>query len=601
MTRIDEMNQLFNERDAIYDRISLQSGLSDLAFRILYYIRIEKNREWLQSEIADTYFLSRKSVNSAVEKLTKEGYVLLSSNPGKGNRKTMRLTEQGTEFCKRWIDPIIEADNQSFLKLDVQEQDIYLKLERKALALFKEENFESRPAGREEIMKKEVVRISDHFTFKRIFRITIAPILMMVFSSLYSVVDGFFVSNYAGKNAFTAVNLIFPVIMIVAGIGFMFGTGGSAFVSALLGKKEEEKAKKAFSMTVYFAFLFGLALSIIIFFCIEPIVRALASINEDTSEETIKASILYGRIMMGGECLYILQNTFQSFFSVAEKPGLGFLFTLFAGLTNMLFDFLFIGVLKYGIIGAATASLMGMAVGSIGPFIYFSINKKNQIHLGFPEINIKDLLQIMSNGSSEFVSNISASVVSMVFNIQLLRLIGENGVSAYGIIMYVSFIFMAIFLGYSIGMAPAVGYNYGAENKDELKNILHKSIFIIGITGIFMIGLSEAMAIPFSKIFSSGSEELEKVASTAMRIYSISYLFCGFSIYGSSFFTALNNGLISALISIIRTLGFQLICVIIFPMLMGVNGIWWSMVIAETGSFLMTVLFLSGKRKRYGY
>lgn len=450
-------------------------------------------------------------------------------------------------------------------------------------------------------MKKEAVRISDHFTFKRIFKMTIAPILMMVFSSLYSVVDGFFVSNFAGKNAFTAVNLIFPVIMIVAGIGFMFGTGGSAFVSALLGKKEEEKAQKAFSMTIYFAFLFGLVLSMIIFFCIDPIVHGLASINESTSEETIQSAILYGRIMMAGECFYILQNAFQSFFSVAEKPALGFIFTLFAGLANMFFDFLFVGVLKLGISGAAAASLIGMAVGSIGPFLYFTINRKNLIHLGRPEANIKDLLQIMSNGSSEFISNISTSIVSMVFNIQLLRLLGENGVSAYGIIMYVSFIFMAIFLGYSIGMAPAVGYNYGANNKAELKNILRKSLLIIGITGGVMVGLSEAMAIPFSRIFSSGSEELQQVASTAMRIYSISYLFCGFSIYGSSFFTALNNGMISALISILRTLGFQLVSVIILPLAIGVNGIWLSMVVAEIGSFFMTIIFLLIKKKRYSY
>ncbi len=450
-------------------------------------------------------------------------------------------------------------------------------------------------------MKKEAVRISDHFTFKRIFKMTIAPILMMVFSSLYSVVDGFFVSNFAGKNAFTAVNLIFPVIMIVAGIGFMFGTGGSAFVSALLGKKEEEKAQKAFSMTIYFAFLFGLVLSMIVFFCIDPIVHGLASINESTSEETIQSAILYGRIMMAGECFYILQNAFQSFFSVAEKPALGFIFTLFAGLANMFFDFLFIGILKLGISGAAAASLMGMAVGSIGPFLYFTINRNNLIHLGRPEANIKDLLQIMSNGSSEFISNISTSTVSMVFNIQLLRFLGENGVSAYGIIMYVSFIFMAIFLGYSIGMAPAVGYNYGANNKAELKNILRKGLLIIGITGGVMVGLSEAMAIPFSRIFSSGSEELQQVASTAMRIYSISYLFCGFSIYGSSFFTALNNGMISALISILRTLGFQLVSVIILPLAIGVNGIWLSMVVAEIGSFFMTIIFLLIKKKRYSY
>lgn len=389
--------------------------------------------------------------------------------------------------------------------------------------------------------------------------------------------------------------------MIVAGIGFMFGTGGSAFVSALLGKQKQEDAKKAFSMTIYAAFLFGLVTSLIVFFLLDYIILAFAKFNADTSQEMIQDAILYGKIMMAGECFYIVQNTFQTFFAVAEKPGMGFLFTVLAGLTNMIGDFILIGVLKLGIPGAAAASLLGMIVGSVGPFIYFLLKKDLSIHLGKPEFNLKDLLKIMSNGSSEFVSNISASVVSMVFNIQLLRLIGENGVSAYGIIMYISFIFNAIFLGYSIGVAPIVGYNFGAQNHQELKNVLKKSLIIILITSFVMLGLSELLAGPFSKMFSSGSKELEEIATQAMRIYSISYLFCGFSIFGSSFFTALNNGLISALISILRTLGFQLCFVILFPIFFQVKGIWFSIVAAEIASFLMTFLFLLFKRKKYGY
>lgn len=448
---------------------------------------------------------------------------------------------------------------------------------------------------------KNAVHISDHFTFSKIFKMTIAPIMMMVFASIYSVVDGFFVSSYAGKSSFTAVNLIMPVIMIVAGIGFMFGTGGSAYVSALLGRKEEEKAKQTFSMIIYSAAIIGVIVSIIVFFLIDPIVRAFASFNNETSAEMIEQAILYGRIMIGGSVLYILQNTFQSFFAVAEKTFLGFFFTLAAGLTNTLFDFLFIGVLKWGVAGAAAASLMGMFVASAGPIIYFLVNKKNCIYLGKPLWNLRDLLNVAGNGSSEFVSNISGSIVSIVFNIQLLRFLGENGVSAYGIIMYVNYVFIAMYLGYSVGMAPAVGYNFGAENKDELKNIFHKSLIIISSFAIVMVGLSEAMASPFSKIFSSGSAELEELATNAMRIYSICYLFCGFSIYGSSFFTALNDGLISAIISLARTLGFQLICVIVLPLIFGVNGVWWSMVIAEAGSFIMTIVFWITKQKKYGY
>lgn len=445
------------------------------------------------------------------------------------------------------------------------------------------------------------VHISDNFTFKKIFKITIAPILMMVVSSIYSVVDGFFIANFASQSSFSAVNLIMPVIMIVAGIGFMFGTGGSAYVSALLGRGDKEKANKTFSMIVYSGIMLGIIISLIVFFLIEPIVNAFASINQNTSKEMIEDAILYGKIMIAGSTFYILQNTFQTFFAVAEKTTLGFIFTICAGVTNILFDYIFIGVLNYGVIGAAIASLMGLVVGSIGPMIYFLANKKNNIYLGIPYFDVLVLLKVCSNGLSEFVSNISSSIVSIVFNIQLLKFIGEEGVSAYGIIMYVSYIFVAIFLGYSIGMAPVVGYNYGASNEKELKNVFHKSLLILSITGLVMVILSETLANPFSKIFSSNSTSLEELSTTAMRIYSISYIFCGFSIYGSSFFTALNDGLVSAIISLARTLGFQFLCILILPSIFGVNGIWLSMVIAEVCSFIMTVIFLITNKKKYHY
>lgn len=445
------------------------------------------------------------------------------------------------------------------------------------------------------------VHISDNFTFRKIFKMTIAPILMMVVASIYSVVDGIFVSNFAGKSSFAAVNLIMPVIMIVAGVGFMFGTGGSAYVSALLGQGEDEKAKKSFSMIIYSAIVVGLILALIVFFFIEPIVKAFASINSTTSQEMIDDAILYGKIMIAGATFYILQNTFQSFFAVAEKATLGFIFTVAAGLTNTLLDYIFIGVLNYGVAGAAIASILGMVVGSVGPFIYFMVNKNNNIFLGIPRFNIKDLLKVAGNGSSEFVSNISTSIVSIVFNIQLLRYIGEDGVSAYGIIMYVSYIFIAIFLGYSIGMAPVVGYNFGSGNKKELRNVFHKSLILITCASLVMVVLSESLASPFAKVFSSHSESLETLATTAMRIYSISFLFCGFSIYGSSFFTALNDGLISAIISMVRTLGFQLISVIVIPLILGVDGVWWAIVIAEACSIVMTIIFWITNQKKYGY
>lgn len=445
------------------------------------------------------------------------------------------------------------------------------------------------------------IRISDHFNFRKILKFTLSPVLMMVFMSIYSVVDGFFISNYASKEAFAGVNLIFPVIMILAGIGFMFGTGGSAFVATLLGRKEEEKAKHAFSMVVFSSLVIGIIVSVIMYFLVEPIVNKMASFNSNTSKSMIDNAILYGKIMIAGETIYILQNTFQPFFSTAEKPNIGFMFTLIAGLTNMLFDYIFIGVLNYGVIGAAVASLMGMFIGSVGPFLYFLLNRKNSLYLIRPEFNFKDLFKIMGNGSSEFFSNISQSIVSIIFNIQLLRYIGEDGISAYGIIMYVSFVFSAIFIGYSLGIAPVISYNYGSNNKKELTSLFKKSLIIISIAGILMLVLAESLSRPFSKLFSSGSNQLEDIATKAMMIYSLAYIFMGFSMFGSSFFTALNNGLISILISLLRTLLFQLVAVYIFPLFMGVNGIWYSIVFAELASFVLTFIFLIAFKNKYGY
>ena len=449
---------------------------------------------------------------------------------------------------------------------------------------------------------KEVIHLSDHFTYKKIFKFTISPILMMLFTSIYWIVDGFFISNFAGSSEFAGVNLIFPIVMIVACVGFMFGAGGSALVSKKLGEGKLEEANKTFSLITYTTIVVGVILTFAFVFLVRPIAEGFASINSiETTENMINSATIYGQIMIGGVTLYIVQVYFHSFFSVNEKNHIGFLFTLVSGLTNMFLDFLLIAVFKLGVVGAACASLSGMAISAFGSMIYFRFAKGNLIRLGKPYWNIKDILKSVTNGSSEFVANVSGSVVTMVFNIQLLKYIGENGVSAYGIIAYVCFVFFAIFIGYSVGIAPVVGYNYGSGNKEELTNILKKSFVIISITGIVMATLSVALAEPLSYIFANGYPELLELTTRAMRIYSICYLFAGFSMFGSSFFTALNNGIISAIISFCRTLVFQISFVFIFPLFMGVDGIWVSIIGAEFLSMSMTLLFIYTKRKKYGY
>ena len=446
------------------------------------------------------------------------------------------------------------------------------------------------------------VHLSDHFTYGKILRFTLPTILMMVFTSIYWIVDGFFVSNYVGTSEFAGVNLIFPIIMVVAAVGFIFGSGGAALVSKKLGEKKDDEANKTFSFITYFTFGLGIVVSAIFFFLIRPIAEGFAAINSiKTTKEMIDAATLYGRIMIAGCSLYIMQGYFHSMFAVNETNLHGFLFTLAGGLLNMFLDYILIGVCGKGVIGAASASLSGMVICSIGPALYFRFRKKNLIFLGKPLWSFNDLGQAFLNGSSEFVSNISGSIITIVFNIQLLKYIGEAGVAAYGVIGYVSFVFFSIFIGYSVGITSTIGYNYGAKNKEELGNILRKSLIIILVVGIAMIIFSIILASPLSKLFTNGDAELQELTMRAMTIFSLCYMFTGFSMFGSSFFTGLNNGLISALIAFCRTLVFQLVAVFTLPLLLGVDGIWSSIVIAEFFSMIMTLSFMLALRKKYGY
>lgn len=445
------------------------------------------------------------------------------------------------------------------------------------------------------------IHLSDHFTLKKIIKITIFPIIMMVFTSLYSIVDGIFISNFANASSFAAVNLVMPFIMIVGTIGFMMGTGGMALVSRYLGEGNKDKANSTFSLIVYSTIVIGFIVSIVSFFLIEPIVRAMGSINNDTSEEMINEAIIYGKILISFQIFFMLQNLFQSFFLVAEKPRLGFIITIAAGILNMIMDALFVGLFKWGVVGAACATIVGYIFASVVSILYFILKKDLVIHLGKTKIRVKIILKCAFNGLSEFVTSISISVSSIIYNIQLLRLYGENGVSAYGIIMYVSFIFIAMFVGYAQGISPVIGYNYGANNSLELKNVLKKSLIIVFVAGLVMTGLSEVTAGVFCNIFSNENEDLLKISTEAMRIYSISFVITGFSIFSSAFFTALNNGTISAVIALFRTLIFQILFVLILPLIFGNIGVWLSRPLSELASLILSISCLLLFRKKYNY
>lgn len=441
------------------------------------------------------------------------------------------------------------------------------------------------------------VSLSDHFTYKKIFKAVLPSIFMMIFTSVYSIVDGVFVSNFVGKTAFASVNLIMPVLMILGSIGFMLGTGGSALVAKKLGEGKREKANEIFSMIVFFAVIIGLFVSVLGFIFIEDIAVLLGATPDMLSD-----CVIYGRILIAVNFVFILQNVFQAMFVVAEKPVLGFLITVAAGVTNMILDATFVVGFKWGLKGAAIATALSYVIGGILPVFYF-LSKKNKslLKLVKTKLNFRHIGFSCLNGSSEMVSNISSSIVSMLFNMQLMEIAGENGVAAYGVIMYAGFIFAAIFIGYSIGTSPIVGYHYGAGNKSELKNLLKKSLLIILIFGAVMTALTELLAGPLSSIFVSYDSELMDLTTRGMRLYGFSFLVFGLNIFASSFFTSLNNGVISALISFLRTLVLQTIAILVMPMWLGIDGVWLSVVAAEILSLVVSVTCLVKEKKRYGY
>ena len=437
------------------------------------------------------------------------------------------------------------------------------------------------------------VSLSDHFSYQKLLRFVAPSILMMIVTSIYSIVDGFFVSNFVGKNPFAALNLIFPVIMALAAFGFMIGTGGSALIAKTLGEGKKDEANGIFSMLVVVLAVGGAILSGVCILLLRPI-----SYTVGATELTIDDCMLYGRALLISLPFFMLQNSFQSFLATAEKPHFGLRVTVFAGLTNMALDFLLVYVFPFGLLGAALATAFSQIVGALIPLVYFLRPNDSPLRLTRPRLDLRALGKACYNGSSEMVSNLSTSLVGVLYNIQLMAIAQENGVSAYGVIMYVSFIFMAFFFGYSIAVTPVVGYHYGAENHAELKSLLKKSLTITLISSLVMTVSSIALASPIARIFVGYDAELCEMTVNALRLYALSFLVCGFNIFGSAFFTGLNNGTASALISFLRTLVLQVAAVLLLPRVLGIDGIWLAITAAEALTLLVTAaLFLAGRRK----
>ena len=440
------------------------------------------------------------------------------------------------------------------------------------------------------------IQLSDHFSYSKLIKFTLPTIAMMIFTSIYGVVDGVFVSNCVGSDAFAAVNLIMPIIMILGSVGFMIGTGGSAIVSKTLGESKKEKANEYFSMLVYLCVVSGVILSVIGIIFTGPIAVLLGA-----KGSIAKDCVTYGRTVFFMLTGLFLQNAFQSFLVVAEKPKLGLFVTLLAGFTNMFLDFLFVYVLRFGVFGAALATGISQFVGSVIPIIYFAGGKNNVLKLTKCRFNKDIIIKTCINGSSEMVTNMSMSLVNILYNMQLMKYIGTNGVVAYGIIMYVGFIFVGTYMGYAVGSAPVISYHYGAGNKDELKNLFKRSLTIIIVSSVVMTLIAEIIAGYLAGIFVSYDNNLLELTTEAIRIYAVSYLISGVNIFASSFFTALNNGVVSAVISFMRLFVFQIVMILLLPVVLGISGIWTAVIAAEVLSVVISVMFLVKNRKKYSY
>ena len=440
------------------------------------------------------------------------------------------------------------------------------------------------------------IQLSDHFTYSRLLRFVMPSIVMMIFTSIYGVVDGIFVSNFAGKTPFAAINLIMPYLMVFGTLGFMVGTGGTALISMTLGMGDRKKANALFSMLTYVSIVGGILLTVLSIVFLKPAAIALGA-----EGQMLRDCVIYGVIVQSVLPAYILQYVFQSFCVAAEKPNLSLWMTVAAGVCNIALDALFVAVFRWGLVGAAFATAISQTIGGIIPIFYFSRPNKSLLRLGKCRFDGRALLRTFTNGSSELMSNLSMSVVSMLYNLQLMKYAGEDGIAAYGVIMYVNFIFIAVFIGLSIGSSPIIGYNHGADNRAELKNVLRKCLTLLGALAVAMTVAAEVLSGPLAKIFVSYDAALLEMTTRGFRIYILSYLFSGFAIYGSSFFTALSNGLISALISFLRTLLFQIAAVMLMPLVFGLDGIWWSVVAAEAAAVVLTAYFMVKYRHRYHY
>lgn len=441
------------------------------------------------------------------------------------------------------------------------------------------------------------IKLSDRFTYPKLLRFTIPTMLMILCTSSYGIVDGVFISNFAGVTDFSAVNLMFPFIYGAATLGYMFGSGGNAVIAKLLGEKDDCGANRAFSMIVLSGLFLGVITAAVMYVLTPSFARSVGAAGA-----LYESAVKYAKICFLFTPPFILQTMFLSFFIAAGKPKLSLYVNIVSGVINIFFDWLFIAEFNLGVEGAASATGLGQLSGAVIPLIYFIRKNSSLLKLTAKfKFNGKILGLTCANGSSEMVTNLSMSIVNTLYNAALIETAGEPGPAAYGVVLYLNFLFAAIFLGYSQGSAPIVSYDYGARNVSELQNITKKSLTLMLSLGVFCTAFAYFVSPPFARVFCAGNPELYELAVHGSQIFAFSYLLSGFNIWASAFFTALSNGLISALLSFLRLFVFQIGCILILPRIFGLSGIWASIAVAEVLAAVPAAVCLFACRNKYGY
>ncbi len=421
-------------------------------------------------------------------------------------------------------------------------------------------------------------------------------IIMMIVLSMYIIVDGMFVARFIGTTALSAINMFYPAICFEMALGIMIATGGSAIAAKKLGEGKQKEAQNNLSFLMVVEGSFGIVIAVVGNLFTAEIVSFLGA-----SAAQAPLSITYAKIIFSFAPAFFLQTAFQTFFVTAGKPALGLIVTILGGVANILLDYIFMAPLRLGVTGAAIATGIGYCIPAMVGVIFFLKAKTNPFHFVRPRFDGKVLLQACANGSSEMVTNLSNAVTTFLFNFTLLQFYGEDGVASITIILYFQYLFTALYFGYSNGIAPIISYKYGNDDRKQLQALFKNSVLFLIISSIAANVLLHFTISKLLTIFTAENSPVYQITLHGFSIYSMAFMIMGLGIFSSAMFTAFSDGITSAIISFSRTFLFIVGAILLLPAILGERGVWLAVPIAEAFGFLISILYLIGKKQKFHY